>query len=826
MPRIQDLQPAFNAGELSPRLASRLDFVKYRAGLELCVNLIPLPEGGVTRRPATRFVAEVANSAIMGRLQKFEFNVEQAYILELGSRLMRFYRHQAQITAANTNALITNGTFDTNITGWTDQSTGSGLIVWDSGGGGRLELDPGGSDIAIAEQSITISASLVGIEHVLKFKVEGDHGDRINLRIGTSSGGMQLFTRQARPGFHSISFIPTTTTFFLQFRKGNAPSRVAYIDDVSFIDDSAVEVGTPWAEDKLFVVNGPQSADVLYLFHEDNRTFKLIRRSHVDWSLERVDWLDGPYLDENVTSTTLTPSGTSDIVTVTASSTDGINDNRGFLSTDLDRMVRIKNDSAPPSGSPLTWGWGIIVGVTSDTVVDVQVKKAWVGDQATTTWRLGAWSGTTGWPQTGVFFEQRLYVAATSFQPQNFWASQTADYENMTPDDFEDTIEDDDALTYELAANDVNAIKWMSAGEDVLVLGTAGGQWVPKSSGVVLTPNDLVARRQTTDRTADLQPVRVNNVVLFIQRALRKVMEFGFAFEVEGYKSQDMTRLAQHVTRSGLKGMAFAQEPDSVVWANRTDGTLLSMTYRRDEDVVGWARHALGGNGAVESIEVIPGADGGGQVRSSADRDEVWLLVRRNIDGQTKRYIEVMEGYYDDADDQEDAYYADSLITYDGVLTTTIAGLDHLEGETVKIWADGSVRPDKVVSSGQITLDLAASVAQIGLGYTHRGKTLKVSAGNPAGTPVGKRKRVTALTFVLLNCHTLKYGEADGTLIERDFRQVEDETDTAVPLFTGELIVPFPGDWRDDARIVFESDAPAPFTLLAIAPDIELNPLT
>jgi len=157
---------------------------------------------------------------------------------------------------------------------------------------------------------------------------------------------------------------------------------------------------------------------------------------------------------------------------------------------------------------------------------------------------------------------------------------------------------------------------------------------------------------------------------------------------------------------------------------------------------------------------------------------------------------------------------------------TAISGFTHLEGETVSSWGDGAIIPDEVVSSGAFTIDTASSVVQSGLPYTHTLKTLKVVGGNPAGTPVGKTKRIYKLTFVLLNSHTVGYGPNTSNLMEADFRVVSDPMDTGVTLFTGEKLVEFEGDYVNDPRIIIQSNAPCPFTLLALAPDIQVNPLT
>ena len=601
MPRLHDLQASFSAGEISERLAARLDFVKYPAGLETCENLIPLSEGGIMRRPGTRHVAEVKSSSVKGRLKKFQFSVTQAYIVEMGDLVMRFYRNQAQITVANTDAAITNGTFISNITGWDNRSTGGGSIAHNATIG-ALNLIPGGAlstDIGWAEQAVTTTNT--GQEHVIKFQVRGPMsggypaGDKIEFQVGTASLGAQtLAAVEKEIGFHCVAFTPTTSPFYIQFRNiGINANKTISIDTVSIIDNAPVEIDSPWPEAELYDVNGPQTADVLYLFHDATRTHKLQRFGHTTWSLVNVPWDDGPYLDLNVTSTTLTPSATSGVaVTVTASSIVGINDNTGFFTTDIGRSIRIDN---PAAG--VAWGWGIIVDQTSSTVVTVHVKKAFGATTADTRWKLGAWSFATGYPQCATFFEQRLYAANTTKQPDTFWATQSDDFENQKPDNDNDVVEADDAFSRTLSSDSVDAIFWLSAGEDRLVIGTNSSEWVPRSTGEALTALDISVRRQTRHGSARIQPVRVGSVVLFVQRAKRKIREFGLSQQSvnDSYVAPDMSRLAQHIMRGGVIEMDYAEEPESLVWVVRNDGQLLSMTYRRDEDVVGWGRHILGG---------------------------------------------------------------------------------------------------------------------------------------------------------------------------------------------------------------------------------------
>lgn len=839
MVRVNPLSQSFNAGELSPWLAARTGFSKYPAGLDTCLNLVPLVEGGLMRRPGSRHVAEVKDSAAKGRLKRFEFSADQAYQIEMGDAFFRFYRHQAQLSVANTDGAISNGTFASNITGWDDRSSGgAGNAISHDSTNGRLTLETSGTaadDIGWAEQDVVISSGFQSVEHVLRFRVIGAAGDRIELRIGTTSTGSEVVVDVLfEVGYHCYAFTPGATTFYVQFRnRGSFRDKDVQIDDVSLIDNAAVEIATPYATADLFEIDGPQSADVLYLFHDSYPTYKLSRLGNASWSLTLVAWEDGPYLDTNTTATTLTPSATTGLgITVTASAIAGINGGLGFQTTDVGRLVRIDN---PSSG--INWGYAIIVSRTSTTVVVADVRRAFGATTADANWRLGAWSGTTGYARAAAIYEDRLVGGGNDDDPQTMHFSQSAaDFENFSPDSADATsgawdgeVQDNDAFSRTISADDVNTIQWF-ASQRRLTVGTSGGEWIVSSTGEVLTPTDVGIRRHTKFGCARIKPVQVGNRLLFVQKAKRKVIEHVYSFDADSYVGFDMTRLSRHITFGGIVEMAYAQEQNRVVWAVRNDGVLLGMTYNRDEDIIGWFRSVMGGSfgsgdPVVESVSVIPGTNGAGQVQDSTDRDEVWLIVKRTINGATKRYIEVLERDFEDGHAQEDAYYADSVITYDGASTTSITGVDHLEGETVSIWADGAVQPTKTVVSGAITLDTAASVVQIGLPYTHRMKGLKLDVGGVAGTAVGKKKQIHALTFVVLNSHTMQYGPDTATLIATDFREVSDDMDEAAPLFTGEHNVDFDGDWDQDARIVVESSDPAPFTLLALAPEMFVNDL-
>ena len=826
MARVNPLQPAFNAGEISPRMAARVDFSKYGAAAAICENMIALPQGGIMRRPGTRYVATVKDSETAGRLLRFEFSTEQAYVIEAGEGYFRFYRNQGRITLAATGAAIANGDFTAGITGWDDRS-GSGSSIAHDATDGRLSLASNGTSYAHAEQDVATAQT--GEEHVLSFRTLGAPGDEVLLRIGSSSTGGEVTDDVAfANGRHVFAFTPTSSPFYVQFR--HKAGKTLQIDDVSILPPGPLELATPYAAPELAAVQSAQSADVAFLCHAGHPVQKLARSGHTSWSLIEVAFDDGPWLAENADSAkTLAAAATSGLgVTVTASG------HAPFVATDVGRMLRLAHGTGEP-------GWGVIVGYVSATQVTVDIRRNFASTSATADWRLGAWSAATGYPQAVAFFEQRACYAKTANQPQTFWMSQSADLENMRPDSrdgSENTVQDDDALDFTMAAERVDVIQWLSPGSK-LVIGTSGGEWIVQSSGPVVTPTDISVKRQTTHGSAALPAVRVGPTALFLQRARRKIREFTYDFQVDGYQAPDLTILSDHVTRSGLVEMVYQEEPDSVLWCVRADGQLACMTYRRDEDVIGWTRQVLGGDAAVESVAVIPGNDDAGQVSGSSDRDEVWIVANRTIGGAPCRTVEFFEKAFIGPDPRDyatyagwrgamlaaqcDAFYVDCGLTYDGAPTDTITGLDHLNGETVKVLADGAVHPDRTVAGGTIVLDAAASRVQAGLGYAHTFECLKIDAGARAGTAVGRTKRIHGITLVLLDSTDARIGPDRTNLTALEFREVADAMDAAVPLFSGERYVELEGDYQLDARFVLSGDSPGPFVLLAAAPALKTN---
>ncbi len=418
---------------------------------------------------------------------------------------------------------------------------------------------------------------------------------------------------------------------------------------------------------------------------------------------------------------------------------------------------------------------------------------SWTLTTPTFTWASSTpWTSGNGYPRAVSFYEQRLFFAGTSTYPQTIWGSQTADYENFD----QGTGLADESMEYAIATNKVNVIRWLQPSRD-LIVGTGGGEFkVGRPQGEPLTPSNVMVTQQTTYGSWTIPPIQIGNAILFAQRARRKLREFSYQFQSDGYIAPDMTLLAEHITAGYLKDMDYQQEPDSIVWACTSTGKLLSMTYERPEDVVAWAEHELGGTDVeVESVAVI----------TNATQDQLWVAVKRTINGSVVRHVE-----YLDPDLNVDSGITGTVST----ATTSVSGLSHLEGETVKLVINDAVFPDTTVSSSSISISVPVGwtnvAIQVGLGYTSTLKTMRVEAGSQAGKAQGLKKRWNEVKVRLL--------DTTGVKINGDqlpFRTSSTPMSSGIGLFTGDKRVTNLG-WDRDGIIEIKQEQPLPLTVLGI----------
>ena len=452
-----------------------------------------------------------------------------------------------------------------------------------------------------------------------------------------------------------------------------------------------------------------------------------------------------------------------------------------------------------------------ITSVASGTSAGATVGK-WLGNTstATTQWSEAAFSAVRGYPRAVAIHEQRLVFAGTDHQPTTIWMSKSDDFE-----DFQLGASPDSGVALTLAANEANRINWIFS-QQKLLIGTSGDEWALGSNSEVeaFSATNVAARRQSSYGSKYMRAVLLNDVLLFIQRRGRKLREFTFDFNRDGWVAPDLTVLSEHITEGELVEVAFQQQPDAVLWAIRGDGKLVGMSYERDQQVVAWHRHSTDGD--FESVATIYGA-------TDAD-DEVWFLVKRTINGQTKRYIERFRAdsrNVFEAQTKADWWYLDCAKRYSGAATATVTGLSHLEGKTVSILADGAAQPDKIVASGQITLDKAFTKVLAGLPFTSTLRPMKFEFDLRDGSTRGRKKRINRVEVSL---YKSLGGEASTDASEwlwiypRDF---DDPMDASPPPFTGEAEVVLAGNYSEDADIYLRQRLPYPLTVRAMVAKLD-----
>jgi hypothetical protein len=293
--------------------------------------------------------------------------------------------------------------------------------------------------------------------------------------------------------------------------------------------------------------------------------------------------------------------------------------------------------------------------------------------------------------------------------------------------------------------------------------------------------------------------------MLFLHRHRRQVRELTYDVAQDGFTAPNLNQLAEHVTKSGIKDMCLVDYPIPQLWCVRYDGEIAVLTYLRKEEVVGWSRVVMDGD--VESICSIPSSLSGDE-----GEDEIWMVVERTVNGSVKRFVELLQSN-EDVEDIEDYWYLHCALDYDGTPTTTVSGLDHLAGETVRCLADGIVISNKTVSAGGVvTLGGSYSRVIVGLPYT---ATIRPSQKS-GQTHEGIKKRIVKLWLRL-------YQSLGGTV--GPDATTQDTISMRAPGSTfGEQVEPFTGDWPLDfaggpdeaVDIVIKHDHPLPFHLLGI----------
>lgn len=763
MPSTSPAINSFNAGEFSPLMMGQTDFAKWKSGSKKMLNFIPRSQGPAERRGGTYFVSEIKNSANRAWLARFEYNTTQAFILEFGPGYIRFYSDH-------------------------------GVSL--DGSGNQLEISSPYTASDLTNEDGAFGLSMVQSGDVIYICTH--NGDKPPYKLSRYSNTNWTIT----PLDYASAAGPFANT-------NSDRSITVYTDQFRI-----------WSSDGATRPDGTPTTTSLCTITANSSIFT-------------SGQVGGLFYIESSTDAVSDGTGHSGYIPAWAASTSETFSPGVFCRSDgkyYEDMEGTKTGSTQPtwtagahrdgSGSDASlWrysngGWGVIeiTSVVSSTVAVGKIRSELPPSVRGTTgktfkWAFGDWSSALGFPTKVTFYKSRLCFAGRN----KIWFSVASDFENFTPmsDGFE--VQTDDSINVQIEADSTNVIQWLAAGSSLLI-GTAGNEFScsPSTTTASFGPANIQIVQESKYGSKGVNAITVGDTVLFIQRAGRKVRAVTADYQSGQYSSVDLTVLAEHITATGICDFAWQQEPDYVVWVALSDGTLVGLTYNSEQEITGWHQHDV--SGVVESVSVIPDPAG--------ERDDLWLVVRRTINGVSRRYIEYMHAPWDsNTEILPDAFYVDCGLSYSGTPVSSVSGLSHLEGRTVSILTDGAAHPDRTVTSGSVSLDWTASRISVGLPFTSELVTLPLEAGGTAGTAQSKTKRINEMVIRFVSTLGGKSGMEGGRHLDvipsRDFRDIMDQ----VPgWFTDDRKIVVPPQYDTNACIRVVQDQPLPMTVCAIYP--------
>lgn len=601
-----------------------------------------------------------------------------------------------------------------------------------------------------------------------------------------------------------------------------------FISDGSYlaVGGVPVEIATPYNAPELGDLKWAQSADVLTITHPAHPVMELRRLGLTSWQLATVTFAavipapasvtvtadrgEGDTINSSphpailpysyaMTATSIATADTSNLSTVV----DTTNYELGYWDQyGVNNVIQ---------GNPVTGAdfysfyrdYRGVFGFIGSSVAPRLQDTNFLPDTAQTPPDHRDPFSVSGNPSCVGFHQQRRWFGASLLNPQTLWATRTGNYSNM---DTSQPTRDDDAITLTLAAQQLNLIRHLVAVQDLLVF-TTGGVWklYAGANQDAITPSALVAVRQVSTGASQVHPVQIVNEVLYVDlHGLPRALQYNFYVAI--YTPVDLSVMAAHLFAARhVVEWAWAEAPFKVMWCVCDDGTFLGMTYLKEQEIVSWHRHDT--QGFVKSVAVVPENLGYGL------EDAVYLVVDRVVGGQTVSMVERMHtrrlGTANN--DVKEAWFVDAGLQYRGAPAKTISGLDHLDGLTVSILADGNVVPSQVVVSGAITLQHAASIVTVGLPFQAQLQTLPLDPGQPS--VLGARRRISQVRLMLENSRGLKAGTRADLLTEFKERKGE-AMGQPTALVTGTEQVLTLAGWDYEQRVMVQQDYPLPATVL------------
>lgn len=879
----KDFFLTFNRGVVSALARYRADVKRVGMSATKQMNFIPRAMGSMSLRPGLKFLAYAATADGPIKHIPFIFSNEDVGIIEVTDKLLRFSYGENLIYRPAVTSAVTNYDFDVDLTGWTDADQGAAISKWETGG--FMSLEGTGTDGAVRHQTVTVAGANIGVEHALRIVI---FSGTIGLRVGSSVGADDYVAETyLGQGSHSIAFTPNADFSIVLFNRSLDIALVAYCNlepegELTF-DTSLLP------SESLDDIRYAQSGDVIFVARGTTRKpMKIERRGNRSWSL--VDYLSdtGPFLPDNATPVTLSPSALNGNITITASQeffkssnvgslfsitstgqiiqsslnvldavsstirVSGILENRRFAieitgtwvgtiqlqqslveegnwvdvagsswtsnvtTTYLDELdnqiayyrLKMTAYTSGPADVQLSIPTGSMTGrarvtaYTSSTVVSAIVVQPFGGLAPTTNWAEGAWSDRRGFPSAVAFHQGRLYWAGKD----KIWGSVTDDFYNFDPK----YVGDAGPVDRSIGSGPVDSINWLTSLR-VLAMGAQGGELSCRSTGFEepITPNNFNLREEGTHGSSAVEPVKIDNAVVFMDRTGARIIQL--EAQADGLTATELTVLAPELCLPSIKRIAVQRRPDTRIHFVRCDGTVVLLVYDKAEQVNCFV--TVETKGLIEDVFVLPGTP----------EDKVYYTVARVVNGAVVRFVERW-ATTSEARGGTINKMADAFLEYNGPPTTTITGLDYLEGCSVIAWGSGKDLGTYTVASGAVTLSEPVSYAVVGLPYHAEYISGELEYLTVGAEALNRKARAYEMSMILQYVH--KQGIEYGTDWDHmdNLPLIEDEAavaaDTIWPVYHTDS-VSLDGTFEYGTKIHLKATAPRPCTVSAVTVSLD-----
>lgn len=606
----------------------------------------------------------------------------------------------------------------------------------------------------------------------------------------------------------------TEQTYIIEL--GNQYAR--YIKDGGQIvnNGSPVETATPYTSSDLFMLKFAQNADVLTICNKNYAARELSRTSHYNWTLSTI--VTAPQISA--------PTG---LAAVWTGSVQSKTRNYSYVVTavkadtyeesESSTAVTTKGhlESAWTTSEYMTLTWNAVTGATEYNIYrSVNGIYGFIGTSTETTFtddKIEPDMSSTApiskdpfensnYPSCVNYFQQRKLFGCLKDAPQTLVTSQTGTDNNFN---VSRPLNASDSISIKLSEREVNEIRHMIGLNDLIVL-TSGAEWkLNGSDGTFSAASPPLCVPQSYYGSSHVQPVVSGNMILFVQSGGSVVRDLGYEYVSDSYNGDELTIFATHLFENKqVVDMAYSKEPYRILWCVMSDGTVNALTYNKKQEVAGWHQHTT--DGQFESVAVI----------REGFEDVPYFVVKRTINGSTKRFIERMHTRF--CDNAKDGFFVDCGLTNEfSTAVQILSGLNHLEGKNVVILADGGVYRSKV-ESGQVVLDHAAKKITVGLPYTFELETLNIEGENTHGL-----KKIV----VEANIKVEKSRE-DFTIIGVDGKEEEtlrsiNSVNDAGYIVTGDIPI-YPGaNYVKDVSIKVKQPNPLPLTITSISAVVNIE---